>query len=139
MTATYKLSNGEYQSPLEFNTIGKMLYMFSNEPNTEFLVNCEIENVNKLLKGFRAAKGLTLQQVANGMSAKYDRSVINNIEAGRRKLGLTTLLDIAQSMGIDVEITFKGKCDFIKELPYEADFYDEMEIKDFEDDLQRNS
>lgn len=132
MTATYKLSNGEYQSPLEFNTIGEMLYFFGNDPEKEFLISSDIESVRRLLKGFREAKDLTLQKVADGMKANYDRSVIQNIESGRRKLGLTTLVDIAQSMGLQVEITFKGKCDFVKELPYEADLYDEIELTDFE-------
>ena len=131
ITTTYKIANEEYQSLMFFNTHGEMLH-FLGDKGIEFLINCDIEEINSLLKSFRIAKDLTLQDVGDNMKANYSRKVINDIESGRRKLGLTTLQDIAQSMGMEVKITFKGKANFVKELPYESDLYDEINPEDFE-------
>jgi hypothetical protein len=130
MIATYKSENGDYQTPFS-GSLGELLYLLGNQPNLEFQLSVEIEEIPKTLSGIRRAKGRKQSEVGNNMSAKYDQRVIANIESGDRKLGLTTLQDIAQSLGMKVQITFIGKCDFIKELPIVKDEYDEVELTEF--------
>jgi len=69
--------------------------------------NVKYMHVAYTIKEIRLSKKLTQQQLA--VKAGIPRSVISRIESGKRNLTLETLMNIADSMGEEVEIRFVKK------------------------------
>jgi transcriptional regulator with XRE-family HTH domain len=113
---TYRLPNGIWQSDFSAESVEEFCNFFLGRDSIEYRISVDINDIPLVLKGIRKAKDLTLQNVADGMDANYDRSVLQNIESSRRKLGLKTLEDICQSMKIHSRIELSGFSDFKVEL-----------------------
>jgi DNA-binding XRE family transcriptional regulator len=59
------------------------------------------------IREIRDDEGLTQEELAK--KAKVPRSMIANIESGKRNTTIKTLMNIAESIGSEVEITFVKK------------------------------
>lgn len=69
--------------------------------------NIDFDSIGKKLKEIRIAKGLTQEYIANAVDV--NTSHISNIENGRVKISLTTLILVCNALGTTVDYVLSNE------------------------------
>jgi len=96
-------------NPTEFDNIEMALNFIAKNSIKAYTILANPDELPTIFKEFRLLQAKTLQNVADNMTAKYDRFQISKLESGKVKMGIETINQFAKALGLDTHIAISVK------------------------------